>query len=210
MSTRLHHTPRIGIYAGTFDPIHKGHIAFALQSLQDARLDHVVFIPEQKPRGKDGATHIGHRVAMLERALRPYPRLSIRELPDKHFSIPRSVTRLSNMYPSAQLFRLIGSDVVETMPYWPNLEVMFQKMGLVIGLRDDADPALIAEQLADLPARPHEVHVVATQHPIVSSTIVRLSLSRHRSHLALPRLIEQYVRENWLYVGAPETKLLLK
>ena len=43
---------RIGIYAGTFDPVHAGHVAFALQSLEAAKLDRVYFLPERRPRGK--------------------------------------------------------------------------------------------------------------------------------------------------------------
>ena len=208
MTTRLQPKMRIGIYAGTFDPVHKGHIAFALQSIRDAGLDKVLFIPEQKPRGKEGATHIGHRVAMLQRALVPYPRLAIRELPDKNFTISHSLARLNRLYPGVTLFRMIGSDVLPTMPHWPHIDAMLTNMGLIVGLRNNDTTATADAQLIALPKKPREVHIIATEHYIVSSSIIRLSISRRHSHAAMPGLIKRYVRENWLYVGTPERLLL--
>ena len=81
---------RIGIYSGTFDPVHIGHITFALQAMKTARLDQIVFLPERMPRRKQSAEHYGHRAAMLERALRPYPSMGVLELADKSFTIART------------------------------------------------------------------------------------------------------------------------
>jgi nicotinate-nucleotide adenylyltransferase len=68
---------RIGIYSGTFDPVHSGHISFALQSLKAAKLDKVYFLPERRPRNKQQVEHFGHRVAMLKRAIKPYPEFNV-------------------------------------------------------------------------------------------------------------------------------------
>ena len=78
---------KVGIFSGTFDPVHAGHIAFALEAMESAGLDKVYFLPESMPRRKSGVTHYAHRLAMLELALKPYNKLSILELPDKQFSV---------------------------------------------------------------------------------------------------------------------------
>src|SRR6185295_10705588 len=101
---------RIGFFSGTFDPIHKGHIAFALQALEAAELDRVYFMPEAKPRRKEGMTHYGHRVAMLRLALRPHKNLKVLEVPDRQFSVQRTMPRLKTRFKNDQLFLLMGSD----------------------------------------------------------------------------------------------------
>ena len=78
---------RVGIYAGTFDPVHVGHISFALQSLTAANLDSIYFAPERRPRNKQQVEHFAHRVAMIKRAIRPYRKFAILELVDTSFSI---------------------------------------------------------------------------------------------------------------------------
>ncbi|HEU5121705.1 MAG TPA: adenylyltransferase/cytidyltransferase family protein, partial [Candidatus Saccharimonadales bacterium] len=59
---------RIGIYSGTFDPVHYGHIAFAASAIRACNLDEVVFLPEPQPRYKAGVTDIAHRLALLTMA----------------------------------------------------------------------------------------------------------------------------------------------
>jgi cytidyltransferase-like protein len=50
----------IGIYPGSFDPVHEGHFAFAKAALETGRLDTVIFLPEMKPRGKPQVTPSNH------------------------------------------------------------------------------------------------------------------------------------------------------
>src|SRR3954451_17379308 len=102
---------RIGIFAGSFDPIHKGHIAFALKAAESAELDEVYFLPEQRPRGKEGITHISHRLAMLELAARAHAKLGVIDLPDKQFWMSKAWPRLRQRFPGDKLFLLMGVDV---------------------------------------------------------------------------------------------------
>src|SRR5581483_3364510 len=85
---------RIGIYSGVFDPVHAGHIGFALQAVERAGLDKVYFLPERRPYHKQGVEHFGHRVAMLKRATRPHPALSVLELEDISFTVERTLPKL--------------------------------------------------------------------------------------------------------------------
>jgi len=79
--------------AGTFNPVHAGHMAFALQSLKEAKLDMIYFLPERQPRHKQGVEHFAHRVAMLQRAIRPYRRFGVLELTDVNFTPERTKPR---------------------------------------------------------------------------------------------------------------------
>src|SRR3982751_4027627 len=113
------HRSRIGIYAGTFDPVHAGHIAFALQAMERADLDSLCFLPERRARTKQGVEHFGHRVAMLRRATQPHPKFSVLELDDVSFTVERTLPALYKRFPQTQLIFLFGSDAVEQLPNWP-------------------------------------------------------------------------------------------
>ena len=115
-------TARIGIYAGTFNPVHTGHIAFALQATQAANLDMVYFMPERRPRDKQEVEHFGHRMAMLRRATEPHTQLDLLDLVDVNFSVLRTLPQLQQTFPDSQLVFLVGSDVAPTIPSWPHSE----------------------------------------------------------------------------------------
>src|SRR5258708_32608937 len=100
----------IGILSGSFDPIHAGHISLALAALEKADLQAVYFLPEPLPRRKTGVTHIAHRIAMLTRALQAFPQLQVLELPDRQFTIARSLPRLKQRFAGRDLCFIMGSD----------------------------------------------------------------------------------------------------
>src|SRR5271170_320213 len=105
-----HHlkTKRIGIYSGTFDPVHSGHVAFALQAMKDARLDLIYFLPERRPRHKQGVAHFAHRIAMLKHAARPYRNFKVMELTDISFLPERTIPKLCREFSGHQLVFLFG------------------------------------------------------------------------------------------------------
>src|ERR1700712_538230 len=103
---------RIGIYAGTFHPVHAGHITFALQALEAAQLDMVYFMPERRPRHKQQVEHFAHRVAMITRAAKPYQYFDVLEFVDVNFSIERTLPALQQRFAGDELVFLFGSDVL--------------------------------------------------------------------------------------------------
>jgi nicotinate-nucleotide adenylyltransferase len=113
---------RIGVYAGSFDPVHAGHISFALQALQAAQLDKIYFLPERRPRAKQHVEHFGHRVAMLRRAIEPHSQFGILELVDVSFSVERTLPELQQQFEGDELVFLFGSDVVSGFKDWPHVD----------------------------------------------------------------------------------------
>jgi len=192
---------RIGIYAGTFDPVHSGHIAFALQAVAAARLDKVYFIPERQPRGKSGVEHFGHRVAMLQRATQPHRNFGVLELVDVNFSVVRTLPKLEHQFTDARLVFLFGSDAVDSMPVWPNIERLLSSAELVIGLRDDHQEQALREYIAGWSLAPKALTVFTSYAPDVSSGRVREALYRRQPVRGLLRSVERYSNRNWLYVS---------
>jgi len=194
-------TKRIGIYAGTFDPVHAGHVTFALQALQVANLDAIYFLPERQPRHKHGVEHLAHRIAMLKRAAQPHPRFQVLELPDVNFSVERTLPKLQQQFAGSQLVFLFGSDVISGFMSWPRIERLLQTSELVIGLRSADDQENVERQIAAWPVRPKALKVFASYAPDISSGKVRAAL-RHRSHTrGLLMSVQRYSNRHWLYIS---------
>lgn len=192
---------RIGIYAGTFDPVHAGHIAFALQAIDAARLDRVYFLPERRPRTKQQVEHFGHRVAMLKKAFEPHLKLKVMELVDVNFSVNRTLPKLREMFAGDQLVFLFGSDVVGGIANWPSAKKLLEGNEFVIGLRDDHKRDSIHKIVESWSPQPAAVTVFESYAPDVSSRKIREALRRRQSAKGTLKSVERYSNRNWLYVS---------
>jgi nicotinate-nucleotide adenylyltransferase len=192
---------RIGIYAGAFNPVHTGHIAFALQALQEANLDRLYFLPERQPRNKPGAEHFGHRVAMLRQAARPYRRFGVLELTDVNFTPERTLPKLERQFGGNQLVFLLGSDVVTGVPAWPKVQRLLKECELVVGLRIPTSREEIVRQIAAWPTPPRAAHIFTSYAADISSGSVRAGLQRRVPVRGLLASVRQYSSRHWLYVS---------
>lgn len=194
-------TSRIGIYAGTFDPVHTGHIAFALQAMEQAGLDAIYFLPERKPRYKQGVEHFGHRVAMLKRASKPHPRFSVLELDDVSFTIRRTLPALQKRFGDSQLVFLFGSDVINQLPNWSLSEKLLQNCELVVGVRSGETVENIVDTVSQWQITPKKLHVFKSFAPEIAASEIRKALRTNRDAHGALSSVKQYSNQNWLYVS---------
>jgi nicotinate-nucleotide adenylyltransferase len=192
---------RIGIYAGTFDPVHTGHVAFAIQALQVAKLDEIYFLPERQPRNKQGVAHFAHRVAMLNRAARPYQQFHVLELTDINFSSERTLPKLQRQFSGNQLVFLFGSDVIDGLMSWPKVERILNDCELIIGVRHEDDIEGIKQQIMEWPIQPANLTIFASYAPDVSSGNIREALRKRENVHGLLSSVQRYSDHHWLYVS---------
>jgi nicotinate-nucleotide adenylyltransferase len=192
---------RIGVYAGTFDPVHAGHITFALQALQAAKLDKVYFLPERRPRAKQHVEHFGHRVAMLSRAIAPHGQFEVLELVDTSLTVQRTLPYLKKLFEGSELVFLFGSDVLPSLQEWPEADRFLKGAELVIGLREKDNREALHKIIEGWPAQPKALTMFASYAPNVSSGRVREALRRGKSTQGLLTSVERYSDRHWLYVS---------
>jgi nicotinate-nucleotide adenylyltransferase len=195
---------RVGIFAGTFDPVHTGHITFALQALEEAKLDEVVFVPERRPRSKQSAEHFGHRVAMIRQAIKPHAKLSVLELTEARLSTNRSLPHLRTLFPDTELVLLVGSDVLPTMPRWASIDRLLSQVELIVGVPEGESPEAMQLHVATWTTQPRALHVFTSFAPKVSSTKVRNHLRAGRQRHGVLSSVHRYSIRNWLYVKLPK------
>lgn len=193
---------RIGVYAGTFNPVHAGHVAFALQALKAAKLDALYFLPERQPRHKKGAEHFAHRKAMLEQAATPHSKFSVLELPDVNFSVQRTLPRLQQLHPNDQLVFVFGSDVVPGLASWPYNEQLLKTAEIVIGLRSGGQTGEDTKRIiSSWKQKPKKVIIFNSFAPDISSGTMREALRQRQPVRGLLASVVRYSNKHWLYVS---------
>lgn len=169
--------PRLGIYSGTFDPVHAGHIAFAQAALSQADLEQVVIMPEPNPRSHAELAPLQDRISMLQLAIAGIPNIAVLHPVSERFSIAETLPKLHELYPTHQLVLLLGSDVVASFTNrWPDLALLFAETPLVIGLRGQDSEQSVTKAMAAVSRQfgvtPH-YQIVATAQPHITATTIR-------------------------------------
>lgn len=160
---------QIGIYAGTFDPIHKGHMAFADCAAKAAHLDMVIFMPEKSPRAKANASSLEQRLKWLEGALIDSKHKIYNSHHDR-FTTHETLAELAALHPDSRLNFLVGSDVALTLARWQDIEQLVQTCQFVVGMRDGDDESEVKQVLARLHA---DYMIIKVPFPAVSSSHLR-------------------------------------
>ena len=191
---------RIGIYSGTFNPIHTGHIGFALQAIDIAGLDEVYFLPERYRLKNNDVAHFGHRTAMIRQALKPHKNLHILELNDISFSVKRTWPGLLKRFSGDDLAFLVGSDVLQNLGTWPHVGNLLESVELIVGVRS-GDAGKIQTGMEPLPVRPRRTFFINSYAGDVSSTKVRAALRSRKNTQGVLSSVERYSRQNWLYIS---------
>jgi nicotinate-nucleotide adenylyltransferase len=199
---------RIGIFGGTFDPVHLGHLILAEQCREQARLDQVWFVPSPRPPHKDDTslTPYHQRVEMLTLAIAGHPAFRVDEIekdrPGPSFTAD-TLDELHRRHPGDELFLLLGVDALEDLPMWHQPQRILRAATLVIVGRP-GHPVRTADELRALLGMPGDVSVrieVVTSPLIeVSSTDLRRRAAAGRSlRYLVPRAVEVYIQEKHLY-----------
>lgn len=178
-------TSKVGIFAGTFDPIHLGHIEFALESSKKFSLGKVVFLIEPKPRFKKIVSNYRDRLAMLKLALADHENLDIIEINQPEFSVEQTLPVLKANYPGKELWLLIGSDVTEHLPSWPNVKELLKEVQIIEGARSNLKST--------------HLHEVRTKHLKTSSSDARQLLAKGQIPSTIPKPVAEYALKHKLY-----------
>jgi nicotinate-nucleotide adenylyltransferase len=205
---------RIGIFGGTFDPIHLGHLIVAEQCREQAELDQVWFVPAARPPHKldRPLTRFDQRVEMIALAIAGQPSFRIDEV-EKDRAGPSytadTLEELRRLHPGREFWLLLGSDTIVDLPTWRDPARLVAGAGLiVIGRPGHAVPS--AEEVRAMLRLPDDspLRYLAIDSPLVdiSSRDLRRRVGQGRSirYLA-PRAVECYIREKRLYVSGNQS-----
>ena len=200
---------RIGIYGGSFSPIHNGHIR-ALKAFRDQmQLDFVYVIPTYIPPHKQtsGVIDSRHRLKMCELALEGVDGVVVSDIEIARGGTSYTVDTLRSLYREEnRLFLLMGTDMMLTLDTWREPEEIFRLCYPVYMRRenDKANDALIVKKISEYLSKYGKVVRRIMADPIeISSTEIRRRLSKGDDVSAyLPEKVIDYIKENQLFTDS--------
>lgn len=184
---------RIGVFGGSFDPVHRGHLVIAARAAERLSLDQVRFVPVRAQPLKAGHRAAPEdRVAMLRAALAGDPRFVVdeREIgrPGPSYTVD-TLRALKAELPADQLFFLVGADAASDLPRWREAAELQRLATLVLIPRPGSDAAATPDWVT-LDLEPMDV----------SATRVRQAVARGESiDRMVPEPVARYIATHRLY-----------
>ena len=206
---------RIGIYGGTFNPPHLGHIQAAKAAVQALDLTRLLLIPDNIAPHKElppGSPAPEQRLEMLRLATQDAPELEVSDLELRREGVSytfETVLALSEQYPEAQLFLLMGTDMFVSFDTWKNTDIILSHAALGVLCRGDkGEQEAIAEKAAQLSAGGARVELVNNPVLAISSTQLRRLIAFDCAEPFLPKPVAEYIRQHGLYDSGANWKSL--
>ena len=206
---------KIGIYGGTFNPIHTGHIHAAKQASGVLGLDKLLMIPDRIAPHKEipsGSPTPEQRLEMLQLAVENEPGIAVSDMELKREGPSYTyltVEALREEYPDAELYLLMGTDMFLSFHTWKNPERITANAILAVMYRGEKGEAeKIEARKAEMEAAGVRVVLVKNNTINISSTQLRRLIAFQCASEFLPKGVGEYIRENGLYDSAANWKNL--
>lgn len=186
---------RIGIFAGSFDPIHDGHLEVAKAAIRSLELTKLYFMVEAEPWSDKTPESTEMREQMIALATKDDKKIGILQLPDPRFTISSTLPKLENKLSGSELYFIFGADVFLSMNQqsWPGLEALLQHYIVVFERAQSLESAISnhAKSLGIV------VAIIPSKHPHHRSTDVRLK--PHEKSVWVPKSVSDFIAANNLY-----------
>lgn len=192
---------RIGIFGGTFDPIHIGHLIIAQLALSDLNLTKIVFIPAAIPPHKSDRefSHPQTRLELVRRAIAGNKQFHVSDIELLRAGKSYTVDTLRQMrewpeFNQAELFLIIGADNLVTFPEWHEPEQILARVRLAVYPRREADLAEVAPELMQ------QAIIFRAPRIEISSSFIRELVRKNRDiKYLVPDSVAEYIYKHNLY-----------
>lgn len=198
---------KTGIFGGSFNPIHMGHIIAANNAVELLKLDRILIMPTYLPPHKSAVEYAGlndriemcrlasHRIKGAEVSLIEALRKGVSYTSD-------TLSQIKEIYPDDELFLIIGADMFLTLQEWHEPKTVFALAKICVLPRDNSDIAVLERQSEMLSEIGAESIILQVPEFNVSSTQIRNNIKKGESISGLVCAeVEEYILKNELYKG---------
>lgn len=190
---------KIGLYFGTFNPIHIGHLVIANHMAEYSDLDKLwmVITPHNPFKKKSSLLDNHHRFQMVQRALDDYPKIEAStiefNLPQPNYTV-NTLAYLQDKYPNDEFCLIMGEDNLKSLHKWKNYEVILEHHDIYVYPRISAGK--VDEQFLSHP----KIHRVEAPIMEISSTAIRKGIATNKNiQPLLPDAVYRYMDEMNFY-----------
>lgn len=193
---------RVGIFGGTFDPPHVGHLVVAQDAAEALRLDRLFWVPARRsPFKSEGeASEAGLRLRLVARAIQDHPIFQLwsgeLDRPEPSYTVD-TVEAFRASYPGADLFLLLGTDQWRSFHRWKRPDRIAELASICVLGREVSDPE------TEAPPGRHEARRLPSRRIDISSTEIRKRLRQGRSvRYLVTDAVHREIAEHGLYAEA--------
>lgn len=194
---------KIGIFGGTFNPVHNGHINL-LKSIDDKLcFDEILLIPSYLPPHKEAEDLASgkDRMQMLSLATLDIGKAGVCDIElnskGKSYTI-ETIKKLKQLFTNAELYLIVGADMLFTFDEWKQWREILKYAYLVASSRNDGEYDLLVKKAEELNSE--KILVVDTEPFVVSSTEIREKIKTKKDVLdLLPKEVLNYINKKGLY-----------
>ena len=198
---------RIGIFGGTFDPPHNGHLILASEAIDQLKLDRLLWVLTPDPPHKSGQVvlQLSERLELLQAAIQSNPDFELSRVevnrPGPHFAAD-TMQQLAGLFPNDELIYLIGGDSLHDFPHWVHpARLLDASTGLGV-MRRPQDKIDIPELEKELPGIKEKLFFIQAPLLEISSSDIRYRIKNHRPYqYFLPPAVYEIIREKKLYLS---------
>lgn len=200
----------LGVFGGTFDPPHLGHLAAAQEALETAGLARVLFVPSERNPLKVGEQRspTRHRVAMTRLAIDGDSRFELSDADlggDGPSYTVDLLARLKQEHPGADLAFISGMDILHELHRWHQPLRVLELARLLVVSRPGERQIAPGDVDARIPGASRRITVIETPGVAISSTELRKRVAEGRSlRYLVPESVAAYIREHGLYARSQE------
>lgn len=194
----------VGIFGGTFNPVHNGHMHLAEMALHELKLDRLIFIPSNIPPHKSAENLCSNddRFKMCSLAVSGIQKFQVSDYELKRSGKSYSVYTAGyfrEQFPTDRIFMLIGSDMLMSFDSWYRYQDVLKMVDLAVVSRENDDRAIL-EKKADFLRKYGEIKIIDSDPYVISSTEIREKIKKDEKFSCyLPEKVVQYIRLNNLY-----------
>lgn len=181
---------RLGVYVGSFDPIHIGHVSVMDYLINNNYLDKIVILPTKNYWDKNSLTDINKRVEMIKLIKRNY--LIVDEVNNKYDYTYQVLEALKKEYPNYPLYLIIGADNIVSFDKWMKVDEIISNNKVIVLNRDNIDVKEYVDRFNH-----KENFIIIKDYPFVNISSTKLRNKLDKDYLPLE--VYNYIIENKLY-----------
>lgn len=204
---------QIGIYGGTFDPVHIGHLIVAQNAINTCLLDKVIFIPAYNPPHKrDRSDTAIQRLEMLYLAIEENPQFEIDEREIRSKQIRYTLSTMNDLIaenPNTKFYYIVGEDSILQIETWYRWRDLLELVDMIVVKRPNSyeiarehneKKHTLQEKIDYLKSEGYHIHVIGDFPVDISSTKIRENISLGKSiQYVVPEKVIDYIKEEGLY-----------
>lgn len=199
---------RIGIFGGTFNPVHCGHLIIAQEIALEKKLDQIRFVPNARPphKANSGLIDASHRFEMLKCAIRDNTLFAVDDYEMQHDGYAYTIDTMSHfkkIFENPELYFIIGADSLLELHQWKDAGQLVEQFSFIIAQRHGAklNSSVFDKLPFDKPLRDK------LQNSVVETPVIEIASSGIRTRISqgipirylVPEPVREYIEQNNLY-----------